>query len=163
MPLSQLLESSDRESKAELQLILNAVVEGFCALDAGGNITFCNDALLRMTGYRTEEIIGNNLHELLHHSRSDGRICHSEPPPSELMQELESWILSSDWRDQCVESSIYSFAPTVPRTSRTANGNRFRVGSRTTFGAESWYFFPRVLSSQPPAASTFFTHSDWLL
>ena len=40
--------------------------------------------------------------------------------------------------------------------------NRRRDGSRTTFGAESWNFLPRVLSSQPPAASTFFTHSDWL-
>src|SRR5580700_1974283 len=61
------------------------------------------------------------------------------------------------------DSSIYSFAPTVLSTSRKGNGNRFREGSRTTFGAESWYFLPRVLSSHPPAASTFFTHSDWPL
>ncbi len=72
MPLRQLLNSPARELKAELELILNAVVEGLCGLDAGGNVTFCNDALVKMTGYRTEEMIGNNLHELLHHSRSDG-------------------------------------------------------------------------------------------
>jgi two-component system, NtrC family, sensor kinase len=72
MPLSQLLKSSCGESKAELQLVLNAIVEGLCGLDARGNVTFCNDALLKMTGYRTEELIGNNLHELLHRSRPDG-------------------------------------------------------------------------------------------
>ena len=72
MLLSQLLKSSRGKSKAELRLVLNAVVDGLCGLDAGGNVTFCNDALLKMTGYRREEIIGNNLHELLHHSRPDG-------------------------------------------------------------------------------------------
>jgi two-component system, NtrC family, sensor kinase len=72
MPLSQLLKSSNVELKAELQLILNAVVEGLCGLDANGRTTFCNDALLKMTGYQAEEFIGNNLHELLHHSRPDG-------------------------------------------------------------------------------------------
>ena len=72
MPLSQLLQRSSGELQAELQLILNAVVEGLCGMDALGKVTFCNDALLRMTGYRSEELIGNNLHALLHHSRRDG-------------------------------------------------------------------------------------------
>ncbi len=72
MPLSRLLKTSDRKLKAELQLVLNAVVDGLCGLDAGGNVTFCNVALLKMTGYRTDEMIGKNLHELLHHSRPDG-------------------------------------------------------------------------------------------
>jgi transcriptional regulator with PAS, ATPase and Fis domain len=69
MPLSQLLKSFDRELKAELQVILNAIVEGLCGLDVRGNVTFCNDTLLRMTGYRADEMIGSNFHELLHHSR----------------------------------------------------------------------------------------------
>ena len=72
MSLRQLLKSSDLELKAELQLILNAVVEGICGLDMEGNVTFCNHALLKMTGYQTEEIIGKNLHDLLHHSRPEG-------------------------------------------------------------------------------------------
>jgi len=72
MPLSQLLESSDGKLKAELQLILNAVVEGLCGLDAEGNVTFCNDALLKITGYSADELIGSDFHDLLHHSRPDG-------------------------------------------------------------------------------------------
>lgn len=72
MPLRQVLKGFPGELNAELQLILNAIVEGLCGLDARGNVTFCNDALLKMTGYQTEELIGNNLHELLHPSRPDG-------------------------------------------------------------------------------------------
>ena len=56
----------------ELSAILDAVVEGVCGLDAAGNATFCNEALGRMTGYRAEEIVGQNVHELLHHSYPDG-------------------------------------------------------------------------------------------
>jgi two-component system, NtrC family, sensor kinase len=72
MPLSQLLKSSDRELKGELHLILNAIVEGLCGVDVDGNVTFCNKALLEMTGYGPEELIGCNLHDTIHHHRSDG-------------------------------------------------------------------------------------------
>lgn len=72
MPLSRSLKSSDRELETELQLVLNAVSACLCGLDADGNVTFCNDALLKTTGYRADEMIGRNLHEMLHHSRPDG-------------------------------------------------------------------------------------------
>ena len=65
-------EKSDRTFSAELSAILDAVVGGVCGLDSEGNATFCNEALAKMTGYRTEEIVGKNVHELLHHSRPDG-------------------------------------------------------------------------------------------
>jgi hypothetical protein len=39
---------------------------------------------------------------------------------------------------------MYSSAPTIFNTIRTGNGNRSRVGSRATLGAESWYVFPRL-------------------
>ena len=72
MPLRQLLTNSDREFETELQLVLNAVVACVCGLDGQGNMTFCNGALLKTTGYCAKEMIGRNLHELLHHSRPDG-------------------------------------------------------------------------------------------
>lgn len=75
MPLTQLLKASNRDLQTEVRLILNAIIEGLCGLDAAGNVTFCNDAFLRVTGYRTEEVIGNSLHELIHHSRSNGTKC----------------------------------------------------------------------------------------
>ena len=60
------------EFNTEYQFILDAVVEGICGIDAEGTITFCNDALSRMTGHSKEEIVGKNAHDLLHHSRVDG-------------------------------------------------------------------------------------------
>ena len=76
MPLSQLLNSSPQELNAELHLILNAIVEGVCGLDASGMAIFCNDALLNMTGYRADELIGRDFHELLHNPHD--RTKHSE-------------------------------------------------------------------------------------
>jgi hypothetical protein len=64
--------------------------------------------------------------------------------------------VSTDELGSCAVFVIFS-------TTRTGIGNRRRVGSCTTWGAESSYRFPRVLNSHPPAARTFFTHSDWLL
>ncbi len=72
------MNESVTESKAELQALLDAVVDGVCGLDASGGATFCNEALLRMTGYGTDEIVGHNVHELLHHSRRDGKHCSAE-------------------------------------------------------------------------------------
>jgi len=60
MPLRQSLKSSDCELEAELQLVLNAVIACLCGLDADGSVTFCNDALLKTTGYGAEEMIGSN-------------------------------------------------------------------------------------------------------
>lgn len=60
------------EFNTEHHFILDALVEAICGIDAEETITFCNDALSRMTGYSKEEIVGKNMHDLLHHSREDG-------------------------------------------------------------------------------------------
>ena len=70
MPLTRLLKGSLGESNTELQLLLNAFTESLCGLDAAGKVTFCNDALLKLIRYRTEEIIGNDLDKLLRQSAS---------------------------------------------------------------------------------------------
>lgn len=69
------------EFSAGHQFILDAVVEGVLGLDAQGTATFCNAAFLQMTGWRREEIVGRNAHELLHHSRPDGTTYPAEECP----------------------------------------------------------------------------------
>ena len=61
----------DAELDRAQQLILDAIADGVYGGDAEGTITFCNDAVLQMTGYRKEEFVGKNAHTLLHHSRAD--------------------------------------------------------------------------------------------
>jgi two-component system, NtrC family, sensor kinase len=65
-------EKIDQTFSAETSAILDAVVGGVCGVDSEGHATFSNDALAKMTGYRVEEIVGQNVHELLHHSHPDG-------------------------------------------------------------------------------------------
>lgn len=60
------------EFNREHQFILDAMVEGIFGIDAEGAITYCNEALSVMTGYSKEEMVGQNAHDLLHHSRTDG-------------------------------------------------------------------------------------------
>jgi hypothetical protein len=40
-----------------------------CGLDAAGKATFCSEALMPMTGYQTDELLGKTLDQLLYHSR----------------------------------------------------------------------------------------------
>lgn len=58
--------------QSQLDLILDSIVECICGIDAQGRATFCNDALLRTAGYSRQELIGANLHELVHHTHPDG-------------------------------------------------------------------------------------------
>ena len=43
--------------------IMESIEEGYFEADLGGHITFCNQALLRMSGYSREELIGKNFRE----------------------------------------------------------------------------------------------------
>ncbi|WP_319381183.1 sigma 54-interacting transcriptional regulator [Thiomicrorhabdus sp.] len=68
----QTIESVFREFERENQLILKAVGEGIYGVDIEGNATFVNPAAEKMLGWRASELIGRNMHALIHHSHSDG-------------------------------------------------------------------------------------------
>ncbi len=54
------------------ELLLAAAGEGIYGLDRAGCVTFMNPAATEMVGYAQEEVVGRQLHELMHHSRADG-------------------------------------------------------------------------------------------
>ena len=54
------------------QLILDSAGEGVYGLDADGNTTFANEAATRILGWRAEEVLGQPLHDIHHHSHPDG-------------------------------------------------------------------------------------------
>jgi PAS domain S-box-containing protein len=58
--------------KHEQELILQSVADGICVLDVQGRTTFINPAAARMLGYEAEELSGQSMHDLLHHSKPDG-------------------------------------------------------------------------------------------
>ena len=52
---------------------LNALGDGVYGVDREGCCTFANRAALSMLGYDTaDELLGRNMHELIHHTRPDG-------------------------------------------------------------------------------------------
>lgn len=56
-----------------LTLLLDSTGEGIFGIDMDGRCTFLNRAAARTLGFRTEEVLGRNMHELIHHSHADGR------------------------------------------------------------------------------------------
>lgn len=61
------------ENKKALRLLLDSSAEAIFGVDEAGNCTFCNRSCLNMLGYPDEgELLGKNMHALIHHSRPDG-------------------------------------------------------------------------------------------
>jgi PAS domain S-box-containing protein len=58
---------------ADSNLLLNAVGEGVYGFDINGNAVFINPAAEQMTGWKTEELLGKNIHAYHHHSHEDGQ------------------------------------------------------------------------------------------
>ncbi len=66
-------EKALQEAKERVLLLLNSTAEGIYGIDLQGNCTFVNPSGLRMLGYaEAEDLLGRNMHELVHHSRRDG-------------------------------------------------------------------------------------------
>jgi len=76
--------TAERELKqayADNQMILQAAGEGIYGLDCEGNTTFTNASAAAMLGYTSEELIGQPMHALLHHTKPDGSHYHREDCP----------------------------------------------------------------------------------
>ena len=61
-----------RQSEESKRLLLHAAGEGIFGVDATGQVTFVNPAALRMLGFAEEEMLGQSVHALIHHSHEDG-------------------------------------------------------------------------------------------
>ncbi|WHZ22348.1 MAG: Response regulator receiver protein [Nitrospira sp.] len=64
-------EERQQLSRARL-LLLESTGEGIYGVDRQGRCTFVNTAAARMLGYRLDEMLGKDMHELIHHSFQDG-------------------------------------------------------------------------------------------
>jgi PAS domain S-box-containing protein len=56
------------------RLILGAVSEGIIGLDVQGKAVFVNPSSAAMLGYDAEQLLGKDMHELVHHSKPDGSV-----------------------------------------------------------------------------------------
>ena len=66
-------EQELRASEESTRLLLNHIGEAVHGIDIDGNCTFANPACVKMLGYdSSSELIGKNMHQLIHHHREDG-------------------------------------------------------------------------------------------
>jgi PAS domain S-box-containing protein len=70
-------EQEDAEDELQLmrrqrELILAAVGDGIYGMDLEGNLSFMNPAAAKMLGFTADELRGKDIHEMIHHSHTDG-------------------------------------------------------------------------------------------
>jgi diguanylate cyclase (GGDEF)-like protein/PAS domain S-box-containing protein len=61
-----------RQNEESKRLLLHAIGDGVFGVNAAGELTFVNPAALRMLGFSAEEMLGQSVHALIHHSYGDG-------------------------------------------------------------------------------------------
>ncbi len=61
-----------QDSNNKMELLLQSMAEGAYGVDTNGRCTFVNESFLRILGYNQNEVIGQNIHELIHYSHADG-------------------------------------------------------------------------------------------
>lgn len=67
------VENALRESEEQVRLLLNSTAEAIYGIDLGGDCTFANPACCRLIGFSSPaDLIGKNMHSLIHHSHADG-------------------------------------------------------------------------------------------
>lgn len=61
-----------RETEQQIRLLLNSTAEGIYGVDNSGLCTLINASALEILGFSEQEVIGKNLHHLIHHRKVDG-------------------------------------------------------------------------------------------
>jgi PAS domain S-box-containing protein len=56
----------------QMQLLLESTGQGIYGIDLQGNCTFVNRATCEMAGYRPVDVLGRNMHDLMHHHKPNG-------------------------------------------------------------------------------------------
>ncbi|PKN07474.1 MAG: hypothetical protein CVU73_11955 [Deltaproteobacteria bacterium HGW-Deltaproteobacteria-8] len=73
LALADTMTAELRESEEHTRLLLESTGEPIYGIDTKGLCTFCNPACLRVLGYTApEDLLGKNMHQLIHHTRADG-------------------------------------------------------------------------------------------
>ncbi len=72
-------EETLKKSEEQVRLLLNSTAEAIYGIDLNGDCTFANPSCLRILGYTDmDQLLGRNMHRLIHHSYPDGRTMRME-------------------------------------------------------------------------------------
>ena len=90
------VEAVARERQSLLQNIMESAREAIYAMDLEGNYKWCNQAMLEMTGYSLEEIIGHSFIERTHEEDREMRLAKFAKAIGGEAQSFESRYIDSD-------------------------------------------------------------------
>ena len=104
------VEAVARERQSLLENILESAREAIYALDLEGDYQWCNQAMLEMTGYVPEEIIGHKFLERTYEEDRDMRIARFSAAVAGEPQSFESRYLA---RDGSIRYASVNHAPII--------------------------------------------------
>ncbi|MEJ2621993.1 MAG: PhnD/SsuA/transferrin family substrate-binding protein, partial [Candidatus Thiodiazotropha sp.] len=123
MRLNQELKKAKERLELQHELILDSVADGIYGVDMSGRSTFFNQAAVRITGWQAEDVIGQNQHELLHHSHRDGSPHRPvDCPVYQTFQDDQTRYISDDvfWRKDSSSFPVeYSSTPIKDEGGKT--------------------------------------------
>jgi len=111
--------------------VLESVGDGIIGTDLNGNIAVVNPAAAQMLGYRPEEVLGRNMHDLIYHSQSDGTAYpFSESPIQACLTDLKTVRVSNEcfWRKDGTSFAVeYVARPQIEAAAPTDTHTRSTV------------------------------------
>jgi PAS domain S-box-containing protein len=79
------------------QTLLDSACEGIWGLDRDGNCMFVNQIAINSFGFSSEELVGGDMHQLVHHHYPDGRhFPYEDCPLHHVMRENKSFTQMTD-------------------------------------------------------------------
>jgi PAS domain S-box-containing protein len=118
-------EEEVKRQSTFIETITRSIADGVYATDCDGNLTFVNDAAQRMFGYRSRELIGQNIHQLTH-TQNKGRVSRPSKACRILRSTLKGQVtVSEDYlrgKDDNVFPVILTAAPIFGIDGNIAGG-----------------------------------------
>lgn len=101
----------------QMAALLESTEAGFYGMDPSGACTFVNRAGARMLGYKRKEMIGRNMHELVHYAHRDGTPYPKERCPIMIATQRGTSAAADDdvfWRRDGTPVAVeYSTSPVI--------------------------------------------------
>jgi PAS domain S-box-containing protein len=97
------------------QTVMLSMGEGLYTVDSEGRVTFMNPAAQRILGWTLDEVMGRRMHDVIHHSRSDGTPFPAEE--CEGLQVLREGRTMNEYQDVFIRKDgtffdvVYSSSP----------------------------------------------------
>jgi len=138
--------------------VLESVGDGIYGTDLEGRVTVINPAALQMLGYKAEEVLGCNMHALIHHTRADGTpYPDSESPVQNTIRDLDTVRVSNDifWRKDGTSFPVeYVACPQIEMESEPQPQRVSKIQTEIQFDSNSDAEPEAKIEVQPASLNT---------